>query len=225
MFDIFDSTSGFVAVTAVTYASILFALSFLVVYVLGAVRRDKSDNPDRFLGARVFLLMMVSLSFQISLFGLSQTFASAMKEGAVGGSSIQRESENRDMDLAIGILLGGLISAIYPTVIYILVRLRDARKDPVFRSALGLNAIITGALFTVLVTALMIDMMLEQGSTDELVAGTLVYLGGSLLCGIPLALAVAIGPASSAAILEAVSIPPIVTRSVSEGDSCTADPR
>jgi hypothetical protein len=176
--------------TTIAYVlTTIFGLSFLVMYVLGAVRRDKAENPDRFLGARVFLLMMVSMSYQIVLFGLSQMLASALEEDAVSYST-SGERSNQRMDMALGTMLGGFIAAIYPTVLYILVRVRDSRRDPVLRSSLGLNAILTGVVFTILVTALMIDMMLDQGSTDELVAMTFVYLGGSLLCGVPLALAV-----------------------------------
>lgn len=171
-------------------------LSFLVVYVLGALRRDRAEDPDRFLGARVFLLLLLSVAFQIILQGLAQMFAASMAEPPGGGAFANNVNERR-MDQALGLFLGGAMAAIYPLAIYIMVRIRDGRRDYVFRAALGVNAIVTGLWFVMSVTLLMSALMLDEEEVNEFTAMTVVYLAGSLLCGIPLALAVSIGPRST----------------------------
>lgn len=187
MFEFFGAEGSLAIVSILT---IPVAFSFMVVYVMGALRRDRAESPDRFLGARVFLLLLLSMAFQIVLLGMAQMFAASMGDPPAPGGAFAANADDRQMDQAMGLFLGGAIAGIYPLALYVLVRLRDGRSDSVFRAALGVNAIITGLWFVMNVTLMMSAMMMDDEQVDEFTAMTVVYLGGSLLCSIPLALAV-----------------------------------
>ena len=177
------------------YVIIGFVVPFMLIYVLGFVRRQQDGQSDDKLGAKVFLTLLMSVSFQIIVFGFYRFIAVAMNDAPNDSQSFLPGSGNHGpYDLALGLLYGGGIAAIYPTLIYALVRFRQKVSDPIFRAALGVNSIFTGLVFVVGVTFLMVTMMTTDNNPTEPISITFAYLMASLICGVPLALAAPIKP-------------------------------
>ncbi len=182
--DIFFGMFGFVAVI---YGLIGFLLPFLLIYVLGYVRRRRDNVADPMLGAKVFLTLLLSISVQIIIFGICLMVAEGLEDRPA--IPVRGSANNSGWNLAKGLVYGGTLAAVYPTTLYILLRRRHRGPDSVLRSALGVNAIFTGLVFVSAVTALMITVAMETPTTtNNQTALTVVYLIAGLGFGAPLAL-------------------------------------
>jgi hypothetical protein len=192
---LFFGMFGFIALV---YGLIGFLLPFLLIYVLGYVRRRRDEKPDPMLGAKVFLTLLLSIAAQIIIFGICLAVAEGMedkptatnfKTTAKSAPALSQSEKSARWNLAKGTVYGGAMAALYPTALYVLLRRRHRGPDPVLRSALGVNAIFTGLVFVGAVTSLMITLNLQTVPTtmNNQIALTVVYLIASLGFGAPLA--------------------------------------
>jgi hypothetical protein len=183
---------GMFGVVALVYGLLGFLLPFLLIYMLGYVRRRGDDRPDAMLGARVFLTLLLSISVQIVIFGISQMLAEMMDEPPARSSYsglVGSRGNESNWKLAKGLVNGGSLAALYPATLYLLLRRRHRGPDPVLRSALGVNALFTGLIFVGAVTALMVSAMSDTGGGEMYgqLGMTVVYLIAGLGFGAPLA--------------------------------------
>ncbi|MCH8921531.1 MAG: hypothetical protein IIA67_00105 [Planctomycetes bacterium] len=161
-------------------APALLALApFLVIYILGRVRENREGGPDGTLGPRIFLTLMMSVAFHIVLIGITMALAEQFKFDRRVMNPSDRYAT------ALGMILGGGLAGAYPTAVYLL---RYTRPSPagVFRAALGINAIYTGIVFSVAITATTVSLLNEGSQINSLLATTCTYFSANLLCAAPL---------------------------------------
>tara|TARA_B100000674_G_scaffold457171_1_gene432406 strand:- start:1553 stop:2152 length:600 start_codon:yes stop_codon:yes gene_type:complete len=147
---------------------------FLIVYVLGHVRRKQGQKHDPFLGSKVMLTLFMSLCFQVVLLGLAAILVIAsMKQSPKGAT-----------DLPLGLMLGAIVAGIFPTVLFF-AGIRGRGSADVGRKALGINAIVTGLFSTFGIMALFVMALMDQNVVKVLLF-TMVYLLAFIGCGLPL---------------------------------------
>lgn len=166
---------GLVGGMMLFYFGLFFLVVFGVIYLLNRIQASRMGRREPMLGGQVVCGMLLSASLQII------TLAVAM-----GLYLFFEEREFEDIWKATGgFLLGGLLSGLYPFVVYF-ARLHWKGSGRVFRQGLGLNAIITGMVFVVAVTAGMVMVVNETPETTLPFSITIVYLVVHLGCSLPL---------------------------------------
>jgi hypothetical protein len=149
-------------------------LVFLIIYVLGHVKGKKEGKEDVFLGSKVMLTLFMSLCFQVVLAGIATILMLASMKHTPKGA----------VDVPLGLLLGGLIAGVYPTVVFFAgIRGRGAAR--VGRKALGINAIVAGIFSTVGIIAIFVLALLDQ-RVLEILMFTVVYFLAFVGCASPL---------------------------------------
>jgi hypothetical protein len=113
------------------------AVPFLYIYLLHDYTGRRTGTRDPLLGAKIATTLMMTIGGQLALAGLAMVAISVVGDGDTSGT----------MKSGFGMLLAGGIVAALPTVLY-LTRIRTEGGARVGHQALGLNAILTAAVFT-----------------------------------------------------------------------------
>jgi hypothetical protein len=167
---------------AMMVAYLLF-VPFVIMYVLEEIRGRRSNSRDPQLGAKLVSTLFLSVAFQIALMGLAAFLAGIVDE-RLGGETLSKN--------AIGLLVGGLVSGIYPLLVYRKVAGNGHAR--IARQAFGVNALITGTVAT-FSTVSFFMVLFNDGKLGAIVAVMLVYIVASRLTMHPL-LAAETAPAS-----------------------------
>ena len=147
---------------------------FLIVYVLGHVKRTDDQKHDPFLGSKVMLTLFMTVCLQIVLIGISATLVISSAKHVPKGA----------MDVPLGLVLGAIVAGIFPTLLFS-VGIGRRGSVNVARKALGVNAIIAGIFSTFGIIMLFVMAMMGENVVKVLLF-TLVYLLAFIGCGIPL---------------------------------------
>lgn len=160
---------------AVAGMSTLLLTPLIVLYILRDIQGRKAQNRDAHLGAKVVLSFLSSLAFQLVLLGVA-VFLASVFEGGHFSSYIRK--------VALGLVLGGAMGGALPLLLLFRVR-QPGDTSGIERAALGLNGCVTGAIFTLAVTVMMIALFLESRITIPL-AIVLTYVPATLGCILPM---------------------------------------
>ena len=149
-------------------------LVFLVVYVMGHVKRKEGQKEDPFLGAKVMLTLFMSICFQSLLVSLAAILTIATLKVIPRGA----------FDLPIGLFLGSVVAGIFPTVMFF-AGIRGRGAVSIGRKALGINAIIAGLFSTLGLIALFVMALMDQ-NVLKVAMVTFVYLFAFIGCTMPI---------------------------------------
>jgi hypothetical protein len=154
---------------------------FLVVYILEDLGGRRSRNRDGFLGPKVWLSFLMSVSGQVVLAGVAFLLALTLDE-----SLFRSDGEPMMWKTAWGLVVGGSLASICPIVILLF---RVPRRGPVavYLKALGINGFLTGMVFTIalVVTVVLLFQGADSGNGTAAAialayAIATVILGGAL---------------------------------------------
>jgi len=164
----------------------IFLLSFLIIYIVGLFPASRSgEQRDPMLGVKVATFMAISFALQIMLLG-SALFLSLLID----------QKPELAVKNGMSLVLGGLLSGIYPVIGYFL-RIHGKGDARVLRQSIGVNAIITGLVFVSSVTIATWLMFNSSGGLGRVlvypVSFTIVYFSGNLLCTLPLMSSIQLG--------------------------------
>lgn len=156
-------------ISAVTYGLVLGVLvnvllgAFLVMYILGAVRQQRGAQEPQ-LGATVMVSLLLSVSFHLFVAALGLLLAKLID------SSLSKDSYEVAAGLACGAVIGGLL----PGSFYFR-RLRAGGSKRIVRQAIGLTTILTGFVFTALITIVMVAVF-QDNEVKAMLGFTAAYL-------------------------------------------------
>ena len=156
---------GFTAIYAFVF---LFTTAFLVIYILNVV---KKNNVEQMIGAKLFVSLLLSLSFHMILIAISLLLMTLF-----GARSMQD-----GWKAALGLITGSIFISIFPLYIYTKNIPKEASR--VIRQVAGFNGLITGLTFSFAIT--MFFIMLYTGARwrtiNPALALMIVYAVGMVL--------------------------------------------
>lgn len=167
--------AGLIGMTTVVamFGYVLF-VPFVIMYILEEIRGRRAGDRDPLLGAKLVSTLFLSVAFQVALAGLTAVLA-ALVDDRIGGETVTKN--------AIGLLFGGVAAGVMPLLIYR--RVAGNGHGRFARQALGINAIITGAVATVaLISTSMV--IFNEGRLAALITVDLVYAIATMTCVRPL---------------------------------------
>ncbi|MDH4129503.1 MAG: hypothetical protein OEV44_12150 [Spirochaetota bacterium] len=157
---------GFVAIYFFAFS---FTTAFLVIYIINVV---KKNNVEQMIGAKLFVSLLLSLSFHMILIGISVLLITLF-----GDKTIEVDA----WKMALGLITGSVFVAIFPLFIY-------QNKIPkgtsrVIRQVAGFNAIITGLTFSFAITIFFVMLYTGAGwrTINPTIALIIVYFIGMIL--------------------------------------------
>lgn len=158
---------------AMVVAYVLF-IPFVIMYILEEVRGRRTNSRDPQLGAKLITTLFMSIAFQVALIGLTAMVCTIVDERME--SDYVRRS-------ALGLLSGGLVAGIYPLLAYR--KIADNGHARIARQALGVNALLTGAV-AMFATISLFLVMFNEGKLASMVTITLFYIAASRVLLSPL---------------------------------------
>lgn len=158
---------------AMVVAYVLF-IPFVIMYILEEVRGRRTNSRDPQLGAKLITTLFMSVAFQVALIGLTAMVCTIVDERME--SDYVRRS-------ALGLLSGGLVAGIYPLLAYR--KIADNGHARIARQALGVNALLTGAV-AMFATISLFLVMFNEGKLASMVTITLFYIVASRVLLSPL---------------------------------------
>ena len=123
---------------------------FLVIYILN---KAKPTPDETSVGPKIFFLLLITLCFQLFLFGFSLLFISFLIE----------DMPDVFTKGSMGLIFGSVVTAVYPILSYVR-RIREG-SNAVERQAAGINAMITGLVF--MVSTISLCVLIFIGFSDE----------------------------------------------------------
>ncbi len=164
------------ASSAMTLAP-LFLIAFAVIYLMGRAEGSRTGVRDPYLGAKVAISLMLTISLQMTLAGT-----------ALGASMFFRyESFEKIYRTAGPLVISGLLNALLPFLVYMF-RIHGKGNSNVIRQSFGLNAVVNSLVFAGALTATTY-MFLNDATDKNLTTGiatAAIYFMGTSVCIFPL---------------------------------------
>lgn len=154
--------------TVVMVMAYVLIVPFGVMYVLEELRGWRSGGRDPNLGARVVTALLLSVCAQVALGGLAALIAGFVEE-QLGGELVRKN--------ALALVFGGIAAAALPLVM--VRRLAEDRRGTITRQALGINALVAGAVTTFAIFATSLAFF-NDGKIAALVVVALTYGGATM---------------------------------------------
>lgn len=153
--------------TMVMVMAYVLIVPFGVMYILEEIRGWRTGARDPNLGARLVSTLFLSVSAQVALAGLAALLA-GLVEDQLGGETVRKN--------ALALVFGGIAAGVMPLLVYR--RVADDARGTVTRQALGINAIVTGAVATLATVAASLTFF-NEGRVAAVVVIMLVYAGAT----------------------------------------------
>lgn len=167
--------AGIIGMTTVValFGYVLF-VPFIIMYILEEIRGRRAGDRDPQLGVKLVSTLFLSVAFQAALMGLAGLLA-VLVDDRMGSEMVGKN--------ALGLLCGGLAAGVMPLVIYR--RVAGNGHARFGRQALGVNAVITGAVATIAIISTSM-VIFNEGRLAAALVVDVVYTIAAALCVRPL---------------------------------------
>lgn len=161
--------------TAIVTVIPLFLLAFGVIYIMGRAEGSRTGVRDPYLGAKVVIGLMMTVSFQMILVG-----------SAIGTALFFKfESMEKVYRAAGPLVISGFLNSLMPLAAYWF-RIHGKGGSNVIRQSVGLNAVVSSLMFSGSLTVSTYLYLNNGEGLSSALAATAVYLVGTSVCIFPL---------------------------------------
>lgn len=156
--------------SAIVFMLPMLLLPFLCIYLLHDYSGRREGRRDPMLGAKVFTTLLMTMSAQIALLGLTIVAVSQVTDIS---------SSEHFAKTGGGLLLAGFLVGVYPTGLYF-AKVRSQVGANIAHQAVGLNALLAGVAFMGATVALS-QSLFHDANIAELAVIAAIY-GGAMAC-------------------------------------------